>query len=63
MVYAISAMMIRLVICETVDDVEFCDGSQWPRAVSRNGSEMPCGQVRVCVGIIISSRVVRAVLR
>lgn len=48
MVYAISAMMIRLVICETVDDVEFCDGSQWPRAVSRNGRKclvVKCGYV------------------
>lgn len=48
MVYAISAIMIRLIIYETVDDVEFCNGSQWPRAVSRNGREclvVKCGYV------------------
>ena len=63
MVYAISAMMIRLVICETVDDVEFCNRVAVAAGSFTKRSEMPCGQVRVCVGIIISSRVGRAVLR
>lgn len=54
MVYAISAMMIRLIIYETVDDVECCNRIAVAAGSFTKRSGMPCGQVRVCVGIISS---------